>query len=134
VVGGRWKRGRGILRETHHSVALSVLEEAEDELDGLDGPATPGGAEGGGLASAAGSTGEPAEGNALLLLLDISEVGVRLLEVHAGEGGGDLVRVLEVNTEVGAPGVDRLGGDLHGLAVPDHLLSFEKRKEIKLIK
>lgn len=64
-------------------VGLGVLEETENELDRLDGPATLGGLEGLGLSGAAHGTVEAAEGNALLLLLNIAEVGVCLGQLHA---------------------------------------------------
>jgi len=106
--------------DAHHSVALSVLEESEDELNRLDGPTTPGGTELGGLSSATGSAGKATEGNAALLLLDVLKVSESLLQVHAGEGGANLVGVLEVHTEVRSAGLHRLGDVLNGLGVANH--------------
>lgn len=66
------------------------------------------------LLGAADTAVEAAEGDALLLLDDVAEVGVSLLELQAVDGGSGLAGVLEVNTEVLAA---RLGGLLHELGV-----------------
>lgn len=66
------------------------------------------------LLGAADAAVEAAEGDALLLLDDVAEVGVGLLELHAVDGGGGLTGVLEVHTEVLAA---RLGGLLHQVGV-----------------
>ena len=93
-----------LLVETDYylGVGLSVLEQVQDELARLGGPAGHGHAEGLGLSSAADTTVEAAEGDGLLVLLDVLEVSEGLLQLHAGDGGSDLTGVLEVNAEVGA--------------------------------
>jgi len=93
-------------------VSLSVLEEAEEELDRLYGPSTLGGLEGLSLSGTADTTVEAAERDALLVLLDVGEVCVGLGELHAVEGGSGFPRVLEVNPEVAALGKAELASVL----------------------
>lgn len=66
------------------------------------------------LLGAANTAVEAAEGDALLLLDNVAEVGVSLLELEAVDSSSGLTGVLEVNTEVLAA---RLGGLLHELGV-----------------
>lgn len=94
-------------------VGLGVLEEAEEELGGLDGPAGLGDAEGLALGGAADGAGVAAEGDSLLLLGDVLEEGDGALELPAVDGLGGLTGVLEGHTEVGTARAGRLrGGDL----------------------
>lgn len=94
-------------------VGLGVLEEAEKELGGLDGPAGLGDAEGLALGGAADGAGVAAEGDGLLLLGDVLEEGDGALELPAVDGLGGLTGVLEGHTEVGTARAGRLrGGDL----------------------
>ena len=83
-------------------VGLGVLEQVQDELAGLGGPAGHGHAERLGLGSATDTAVEATERDSLLVLLDIGEVSQSLAELHARDGSSDLTGVLEVNTEVGA--------------------------------
>jgi hypothetical protein len=78
------------------SIALSVLQQINDKLDGLDGPASLGSLERLSLSSAANTTVETAERNSLLVLLDITEVGESLGELHASDGSSNLMGVLEL--------------------------------------
>ena len=50
-----------------------------------------------GLSSAANTTVETTERNGLLVLLDITEVGESLGKLHASDGNGNLMGVLELN-------------------------------------
>jgi hypothetical protein len=79
------------------SIALSVLQQVNNELDGLDGPASLCGLEGLSLSSTANATVETTERNGLLVLLDITEVGEGLGELHASDGSSDLMGVLELD-------------------------------------
>lgn len=65
------------------SVGLGVLDQVEDESNRLLGPTSLGGTKLLGLGSTTDSTGEPSERNNLLVLLDVREVSVGLLDVHA---------------------------------------------------
>lgn len=96
------------------SVGLGVLEETEDELDRLLGPSTLGSLELLGLRSSANTASEPSERNNLLVVLNVGEVSVRLLQVHARKGSGHLSHVLEVSSEVLASGLGELLGVARG--------------------
>jgi hypothetical protein len=89
-------------------VALSVLQQTEKELGGLDGPASLGDTESLALGSAASAAGVPPHGDSLLVLLDILEELDGALELPAVDGLGGLVGVLERNSEVRAAGTGRL--------------------------
>lgn len=96
-------------------VGLSVLEEVDEELGGLDGPAGLADTELLALSSATLTTGETAHGDGHALVLDVVKVGKSLLEVHAADGLGSLAGVLERNTEVRAPSAGALRvGDIVG--------------------
>lgn len=114
------------------SVGLGVLEETEDELDRLLGPSTLGSLELLGLRSSANTASEPSERNNLLVVLNVGEVSVRLLQVHARKGSGHLSHVLEVSSEVLASGLGELLGVARGdvgrgvnvLPLPEHQTGF----------
>lgn len=78
------------------SVSLSVLQEVNNVLDRLDGPATLGGLEFLGLGGTADTTVKAAEGNALLLLGDILQVGIGLVQLHTLNGSSNFVGILEL--------------------------------------
>lgn len=80
------------------------------------------------LLGAADTTVEAAEGDTLLLLNNVAEVGVSLLELHAVDGGSGLAGVLEVNTEVLAA---RLGGLLHEVGVIESVSDLCELKDVK---
>jgi hypothetical protein len=82
---------------TNLGVALSVLQQVNNEFGRLDGPASLCGLEGLGLSSAANTTVETTERNGLLVLLDITEVGKSLGELQASDGSGNLTGVLELD-------------------------------------
>jgi hypothetical protein len=103
------------------SVGLGVLEEAEKELGGLDGPAGLGDTELLALGGAAGATGVSAHGDGLLVLLHVLEEGNSTLELPAVDGLGGLAGVLEGDTEVGTAGAGRLGGLDLSRGVSNHL-------------
>lgn len=96
------------------SVGLGVLQKSQKKLDRLDGPSTLGCLELLCLLGSANTTVESSEGNALLLLNYIAEVGVCLLQLHAVDSSGSLPRVLEVDSQVLAP---RAGGLLDQVRV-----------------
>lgn len=90
-------------------VALSVLQETQEELGTLFGPATLGNTPGLSLSTATNTTVEAAEGNALLLLADVIEEGLSLAQRHTSQNRSSLTGVLEVNTEVVSAGLAGLG-------------------------
>lgn len=102
-------------------VGLSVLEEVEDVLGGLDGPAGSGDTELLALSSAAGTASVAAHGNGLLVALDVLKELNSTLEFPAVDGLGGLTGVLEGDTEVGTASAGRLGGQNLGRSVSDHL-------------
>lgn len=67
-------------------VAFGILEQTQNKLNRLDGPATLGNAKDGSLGSSTNTTAELAEGDSLLVGLDIAQVGNSLLEVHTLDG------------------------------------------------
>lgn len=77
------------------------------------------------LGSAAGTAGVAAHGNSLVVALDVLEELESTLELPAVDGLGSLAGVLERDTEVGAAGAGRLGGQNLGRSVTD--LSTKKR-------
>lgn len=91
-------------------VALGILEQGEQELGALLGPATLSGTTPSlGLGAAADGTVEAAEGDALLLGLDVLQEALGLLQGHSLEDDSSLVGVLEVNAQVSTAGVAGLG-------------------------
>lgn len=87
----------------HLGVGLCVAEEAQEELDGFDGPATL--AVVGrrlvlGLRRAADAPAKAAERDDALLAEDGLEVGLCLGELHLAKGEGGLAGVFEVDAEV----------------------------------
>jgi hypothetical protein len=105
-------------------VGLGVLEETEEELSRLDGPAGPGDTELLALSGTASATGVSSHGDSLLVLLDVLEEGHGTLELPAVDGLGGLAGVLEGDTEVGTAGAGRLGGLDLSRCVSDHLDGF----------
>jgi len=101
-------------------VGLGVLEETEDELGALDGPAGLGDTKLLALGGAASRAGVAAHGDGLLVLLDVLEEGDGALELPAVDGLGGLAGVLEGDAEVGTAGAGRLGGLDLGGGVADH--------------
>jgi hypothetical protein len=102
-------------------VGLSVLQETEQELGGLDGPASLGDTKLLALGGAASAAGVAAHGDGLLVLLDVLEEGDSTLQLPAVDGLGGLVGVLEGDAEVGTAGAGRLGGLDLGRGVSGHL-------------
>lgn len=88
-----------------NSVALGILQQSGQELDALGGPSALGDAKLLGLASATETTVVAAEGNASLVLTDLTEVLEGLLELHALDGVGSLEHVLEVGPQVTSTGL-----------------------------
>jgi len=86
-------------------IAFSVLEKLEQELSTLLGPSTLGVVPGLGLSLASDASVEPAEGNALLLHHDILEEAHSLADMHVLDGLSSLTSVLEVDPQVGTPGL-----------------------------
>lgn len=71
------------------------------------------------LRSAADGAGISAEGDGLLLLLDVLKESDSTLQLPAVDGLGGLAGVLERNSEVGTAGAGRLGGSDLGGSVPN---------------
>lgn len=71
------------------------------------------------LRGAADGAGVAAEGDGLLLLLDVLKEGDSALQLPAVDGLGGLAGVLEGHTEVGTAGAGRLGGSDLGGSVPN---------------
>lgn len=71
------------------------------------------------LGSTADGAGVAAEGDGLLLLLDVLKEGDSALQLPAVDGLGGLAGVLERNSEVGTAGAGRLGGSDLGGSVPN---------------
>lgn len=90
-------------------VALSVLQETQEELGALFGPATLGDTPSLSLSTATDTTVEAAERNALLLLADVVEEGLSLAQLHTPQNRSGLTGVLEVNAEVVTAGLAGLG-------------------------
>jgi hypothetical protein len=103
------------------SVGLSVLEETEEELGGLDGPSSLGDTELLALGGAASGAGVSSHGDGLLVLLDVLEEGNSALKLPAVDGLGGLAGVLEGHSEVGTAGAGRLRGLDLGGSVSNHL-------------
>jgi hypothetical protein len=89
-----------LLRKNHKTgvnylgVALEVLQERQEVLDALLGPAGLSRAELLTLGGAANAGGEAAEGDRALVLKHVLKVALRLLDRHALDGLRGLVRVL----------------------------------------
>lgn len=96
---------------SHLCVALSVLQQVQQELAGLHGPATLAGGAALvlGLCSAANAASEPVEWDAALASNDILQVALGLLQLHLTQSEGGLTRVLEVNTQVRAASLQAAG-------------------------
>lgn len=92
------------------SVDLSVLEEIQEELAGLLGPA---GERAGhvlvllGLGSAADSTDGATEWNCILVVQNTLQESLRLLKTHTTDRVSGGVRVLEVHAQIGALSLSR---------------------------
>lgn len=82
------------------SVGNQVLQETDDDLGGLDGPATLSVLELISLSGSSNTTVESAEGNASLLLDDSVQVLNSISNSGASYGSADLEGVLEVNADV----------------------------------
>ena len=82
-------------------VGDQVLEQTDDHLGGLHGPATLGVLELLGLGSSANLSVETAEGDASLLLEDGVQILDGISHLVSSDGRADLEGVLEVNTDVG---------------------------------
>lgn len=89
-------------------VGFEVLDQTEQDLDRLFGPATLGDAEFGGLTGAGDVLVEADDGDAALVGEDVLEVALGDGEGLALEHLGGLVGVLEVNAQFGAAGLHRL--------------------------
>lgn len=85
-------------------IRFSVLEEVENDLYGLDGPATLGQLELFGLGSASNVAGEASEGNASLVVENIFKISSSLKKVLSLDGRGGFVGVLEVDAKIGSLG------------------------------
>jgi len=82
-----------------------VLQETNDNLGGLDWPATLGVLELLGLSGSTNTTVESAEWNASLLLNDSVEVLDSISHSGSSNSGADFEGVLEVNADVGSSGL-----------------------------
>lgn len=76
-------------------VGFSVLQQLQEEVGGLLGPATNGGSPLFGLGSAADATVEATEGNAFLELSDVLQEALSAAEGHTFDGKRRLASVLQ---------------------------------------
>lgn len=83
-------------------IAFGVLEEREQKVGALFGPASLRHAPGLSLGASANASLEAAEWNALLLGLDVLEKALRLLQAHSLDGHGCLPGIFEVNAKIRA--------------------------------
>jgi len=111
-------------------VGLGVLQEREKEFGGLLGPTTlrTGSVPSLGLSVATGTTDVASEGDDLLQLADVLEESGGALERHIPDGSGGFARVLVVHAQVGAAGLDGLGGVLRFGGVARHPGDFSFRR------
>lgn len=101
-------------------IGLRILEKPEEEVGGLDGPATLGGTKRLCLSAATGATSVPPHWNCLLVLLHILEEGHSALQLPAVDYLSRFAGVLERYPEVRAASSSRLLGRDRGCCVPDH--------------
>jgi len=111
-------------------VGLGVLQEREKEFGGLLGPTTlrTGSVPSLGLSVATGTTDVASERDDLLQLADVLEESGGALERHIPDGSGGFARVLVVHAQVGAAGLDGLGGVLRFGGVARHPRDFSFRR------
>jgi len=111
-------------------VGLGVLQEREKEFGGLLGPTTlrTGSVPSLGLSVATGTTDVASERDDLLQLADVLEESGGALERHIPDGSGGFARVLVVHAQVGAAGLDGLGGVLRFGGVARHPGDFSFRR------
>lgn len=102
-------------------VGLSVLQEVEKELGGLDGPTSLADTPLLALSAATGAASVPTHGDSLSLFGDVVEEGKGALQLHAVDGLSGLTGVLEADTQVRAPGAGALSGRNLLSSVTDHL-------------
>jgi len=100
-------------------VGLGVLEEREDELGRLDGPAGLGDTELLALGGAASAPGITSHGDGLGVVLDVLEVLEGTGDLPAVDGLSGLAGVLERDTEVGTASAGALGVLDFGSGVTD---------------
>lgn len=91
-------------------VGLSVLQEVDEELGGLLGPASLANTELLALSATAGAASEPPHGDSLELVGDVVKESKSTLELHAVDGLSGLTGVLEADAQVRAPGAGALSG------------------------
>lgn len=102
-------------------VGLGVLQEVNEELGGLLGPAGLADTELLALGAATGAASEPAEGDSLELVGNVLEESKSTLELHAVDGLSGLTSVLEADAQIRAPGAGALSGRNLLSSVTDHL-------------
>lgn len=90
-------------------VAFGILEESQQELGALLGPASLGDTPNVGLGATADTATEATERNSLLVFNDVFQELLGLGELHSLQNHGGLMSILEVNTEVLATSLARLG-------------------------
>lgn len=110
-------------------VGLSVLQESEELLSGLNGPASLGDTECLALGSATGASGISAHRDSLLVVDDVVEVDKSALELPAVDGLGSLPCVLEADTQVRAPGAGALSVGDRLCGVTDHLEGLPEERD-----
>ena len=122
LVRWRWRVARQ-RAAAHLSIALGILEQVEQEFDRLRRPAALGGRRARRvlrLRMPADAAVEEAERHRLLLLQHVLEVALRLLERHRADSGGGDAGVLEVDAQVAAARLARLGRVLRLARILDH--------------
>lgn len=95
-------------RMTYIGVGFEVLDETEKNSARLHGPSSLNKTEFLGLGASTGGSVESAEGDASLVVDDLSEVGLGLLEGHTSEDSGRVIGVLETGADISSLGFDGL--------------------------
>uniref|UniRef100_A0A7C8YTL2 Uncharacterized protein n=1 Tax=Opuntia streptacantha TaxID=393608 RepID=A0A7C8YTL2_OPUST len=98
------------IKTLHLGIALSILEQIKDELRRLDGPASLTiGVPVLCLSCSSNTTTEAAEWNSLLVCKNILQISLCLGQRQLPDGKCSLPCVLEMHSEIRAPGLARFG-------------------------
>jgi len=92
-------------------IGLEVLQETDDDLNGLLGPSALSESEFLSLAGTSDVASVASEGDAALVSEDVLEVGLGELDGHSLDGLGGLISILVMDSEVGGGGLGSFLGD-----------------------